>query len=141
VTRISKIKAFRRGGFAIAVLAAALMVPAQAAMAGENCSQTRTDPTQAQYCSVAGVHGEGGNKPANNQGNEPTASNNSEPTPTTVTPAAVDGEAVQATTAEESGSSLPFTGLDVGILVLVAAGLTGTGLLLRRLTGSGAIRS
>jgi hypothetical protein len=141
VIGISNIKAFRRGGLAAVVLAAALMVPAQAAMAGENCSQTRSDPTQAQYCEVAGVQGEGGNKPANNQGNEPATTNNSEPTGTTVTPAAVGDEAVQATTAEESGGSLPFTGLDVGILVLVAAGLTGTGLLLRRLTGSGAIRS
>jgi hypothetical protein len=141
VTRISKIKAFRRGGLVIAVLAVALMVPAQAAMAGENCSQTRSDPTQAQYCSVAGVHGEGGNKPADEKGSRPTTGNSSEPVETTVTPAAVNDEAVQATTAEESGGSLPFTGLDVGILVLVAAGLTGTGLVLRRLTGSGAARS
>ncbi len=137
MTRISKIKAVRRGGLAIAVLVAALMLPAQAAMAGQNCSQTRTDPTASQYCSVAGVHtsGENGNHPTNSNGNEPAS------TDATVTPASTGVEAVEGTSAEESGGSLPFTGLDVGILVLVAAGLTGTGLVLRRLTGSGALRS
>ena len=140
MTVISKIKAVRRGGLAIVVLAAALSAPAQAAIAGENCSQTQTDPTAAQYCSVAGVHtsGQNGNKPAN-QGNKP-ASTGSEPT-TTVTPVAVDGNAVQATTAEESGGTLPFTGLDVGILALVAVALAGTGFALRRFTGAGAVRS
>ena len=48
-----------------------------------------------------------------------------------------------ATTAVESSSSgsLPFTGLDVGILAIVAVALTGTGLLLRRLTAHGVTRS
>jgi hypothetical protein len=149
VTVISKIKAVRRGGLAIAVLVAALMVPAQAAMAGEDCSQTRTDPTAAQYCSVAGTHasGENGNKPndAAKNGVEgvQSGSESSPGTEATVTPAPAPAsvEAVEGTTAEESGGSLPFTGLDVGILALVAIGLAGTGLLLRRLTGSGAVRN
>jgi hypothetical protein len=41
---------------------------------------------------------------------------------------------------EASGSELPFTGLDVMTLLALAAVLTGTGLVLRRLTSPGAGR-
>ena len=36
---------------------------------------------------------------------------------------------------QESSGSLPFTGLDVGIVVLMGIALVGTGLVLRRSTG------
>jgi hypothetical protein len=42
---------------------------------------------------------------------------------------------------EASGDELPFTGLDAMTLLLVAAALTGTGLVLRRLTSPGGGRS
>jgi len=43
--------------------------------------------------------------------------------------------------AEDPGSELPFTGLDALTLLAVVAALTGTGLVLRRATSTGAERS
>jgi hypothetical protein len=133
VSGIKNIKTGLRGLFAMAVLAAALVVPAQA-MAQQSCSNAGSDPTASQYCSVSGVtnHGNGNHGKNGVQG----VTDEGATTPVAdVTPV--------ATTAVESSSSgsLPFTGLDVGILALVAVGLTGTGLLLRRLTAHGVGRS
>jgi hypothetical protein len=51
------------------------------------------------------------------------------------TPAATPTAAVTKTKTVSS-SSLPFTGLDVGLMALVAAGLLGLGFALRRVPGS-----
>lgn len=118
------IKTGLRAVFAIAVLAAALVLPAQA-FAKEDCSNAGSDPTQAQYCSVGAVNTGNGN-------NADTAKSVPVSDTTSSSPAAVE---------TSSSGSLPFTGLDVGILLLVAVILTGTGLALRRLTASGAHRS
>jgi hypothetical protein len=121
--RISHIKAGLRVVISMAVLAAALAIPVQAS-AQTNCANAGSDPTAAQYCSISGVQtgdGNGPNKVKNVAVTTPSGT------------AAVE-------TSSSSGS-LPFTGLDVGILLLVAAVLTGTGLALRRLTASGAHRS
>jgi hypothetical protein len=49
------------------------------------------------------------------------------------------GGAVEATTTTASnsgGGALPFTGLEVGLIALLGAGLVGTGFLVRRLSRS-----
>ena len=122
-----KFKPGFRALLATAVLVAALAIPAQAAVAQQtNCSSG--DPTASQYCDVSGVNtGSSGNGPT-------TEAAQTEGATPTVTP-------VAATTVESSGSTLPFTGLDVGILVLVAAGLGAAGFVLRRLTASGVPRA
>jgi cobalamin biosynthesis Mg chelatase CobN len=144
VTGISNIKALRRGGLAIAsiLLVAAFALPGSA-MAGE-CSQANSDPTAAQYCSPAGVHENGNNeggpeqgvKGANEEGSNGPTSNG--PTTEAAEPSVAVEEApsVEAAAVQESSSSssLPFTGLDVGILAIVAVALGATGLVLRRLT-------
>lgn len=132
---IKNIKTGLRGLLAMAVLAAALAVPAQA-MAQQSCSNAGSDPTAAQYCSVSGATNHGNGNHGKNGVNAADESGTTTPTPVAdVTPS---GEsAVQ----ESSSGSLPFTGLDVGILAIVAVALTGTGLLLRRLTASGVTRS
>jgi hypothetical protein len=117
-----------RGGIAIAVLAAAVALPAQAA-AQNDCSKSHSDPTAAQYCPQSNVLNE------DTTGNSPSTSE----TAPVATPVSSPETAPVATSS--SGGSLPFTGLDVGILVLAAALLTGTGLLLRRLTAPGAPKS
>lgn len=116
-----------------ALLAAALLLPGSA-LAGE-CSHPNSDPTAAQYCSPAGTHENGNNGGNEEQGvageNESSGGEGGE-TPVTVEPASTaEAEAVQESS---SGSSLPFTGLDVGVLAIVALLLAGTGLLLRRLS-------
>jgi hypothetical protein len=77
------------------------------AMATSNNCST-SDPTASQYCPPTKVIGSG------------SASGT----------AAVQG-------ASTSGSSLPFTGLDVISLLAIAAALTGAGLVLRRLSAGG----
>lgn len=138
MTGISKIKAVRRGGLAVfaALLAAAFLMPSSALAQG-SCDQANSDPTQAQYCPPAGNH-ENGNSGNENQG-VAGANESSGETPVTVEPAStVEAEAVAETS---SGSSLPFTGLDVGVLAIVALLLAGTGLLLRRLSAPRDTRS
>lgn len=117
------IRAGLRAVFASALLVGALALPSQA-LAEETCSNATTDPTANQYCSVGGVDegGEAGKNKANDNGGESV-------------PASVETSSGTAGV-ESSGSSLPFTGLDVAILLMVAALLTGTGLALRRLTGA-----
>ena len=131
MTRISKMKAVRRGGLAVfaALLAAAFLMPSAALAKGE-CSHANSDPTAAQYCPPAGTH-ESGNSGNEEQGVAGESESSGE-TPVTVEPASTaEAEAVQETS---SSSSLPFTGLDVGVLAIVALLLAGTGLLLRRLS-------
>jgi hypothetical protein len=144
---MTNIKPGLRALLATAVMVAALAIPAQSAFAANDCSG---GATASQYCQVKGVNTGSNNGPGNkgvqgthqgNQGNGPTteAANADSGTPTAttaVTPTAVETEAVQS-----SGSTLPFTGLDVGILALVAAALVGAGLVLRRMTATEVPRS
>lgn len=113
-----------RAVFATALLVGALALPAQA-LAEETCSNATSDPTANQYCSVGGVNegGEAGKNQANPNDGESV-------------PASVETSSGTAGVEDEGGSSLPFTGLDVAILLMVAALLTGTGLALRRMTGA-----
>ena len=96
---------------ALAILSLALLALPGQAFAGDPCS----DATEAQYanetqqCLGAGLgSGGGGGQPA-------------------------ERVAVPAST----GPSLPFTGLDVAALAVVALALTGTGVVLRRLATIG----
>jgi hypothetical protein len=110
VTATSEFKIGLRAVIAIAVLAAAFVLPTQAF--ADSCSHAGSDPTAAQYCSSTVVV------------------NETPPTPTpTPTP-------VPVSTSTSSGS-LPFTGLDLAGLVAAAAVLTGTGLALRRIASTG----
>jgi hypothetical protein len=124
------------------LLAAAFLLPSSA-LATSQCSNANSDPTEAQYCGPAGIH-EGGTNHHGAQGvkgaQESSSGTPSTGTPTTVeaVPTTVEAEAVQETS---SSNSLPFTGLDVGVLAIVALALGATGLLLRRLTGPRDARS
>lgn len=107
-----------RAAIAIAMLAAAFVLPTQASAA--SCSNS--DPTAAQYCSSEVVTEE-------TPPTSPTTTSTPESTPATAasTPAP----------AAASSGSLPFTGLDLAALIAAAAVLTGTGLALRRISSSG----
>jgi len=133
---MTNIKTGLRALFATAVLTAAFAIPAQSALAQSNCSSG--GPTAAMYCQVQGVNTGSNDKGTNDRGNGPVvkAATAEGSTPVETTPTAVDRATVKS-----SGSTLPFTGLDVGILVLVAAALGGAGLVLRRLTASEVPRS
>jgi hypothetical protein len=122
VTGTSHIKSGLRVGIAMVALAAAFVLPAQA-LAQTNCANADSDPTAAQYCSVSGVQTGGGGPEVKNVS------------------ASIAPQSGTAAVETSSSGSLPFTGLDVGILLLVAAVLTGTGLTLRRLTAPGVHRS
>jgi hypothetical protein len=126
VTGAVDIRTGLRAVFAIAALSAAFVLPAQAFAQDNNCSNAQSDPTAAQYCPQSAILG-------SNSGASNTPSSTG--TPSVATPSATHAVAVSS-----AGGSLPFTGLDVGTLVLAAAILTGTGLVLRRLTASGAHR-
>lgn len=135
---ISKIKAVRRGGLTIAsgvLLVAAFALPSTALAKGE-CSKANSDPTAAQYCSPAGTHG--GNNSAVKGASGAGGNETSPATEVSVEPAPAT-EATAVT--ESSSSSLPFTGLDVGVLAAVAVALAGTGLFLRRLSAPRDTRS
>ena len=100
---------------ALAALSLALVaLPGQAFAGQQECAKASSDATDGQYCNQvqsiqAGLGSGGGGKPAQ-QVAVPTAS---------------------------SGPSLPFTGLDVAALAVVALALTGTGVALRRLATIG----
>jgi hypothetical protein len=101
-----------QGFIALSVLSLALLALPGQALASNPCS----DATQSQYaspakqCLAAGLGaGGGGGQPAENV----------------------------AVPASSSGPSLPFTGLDVAALAIVALALTGTGVVLRRLATIG----
>lgn len=100
---------------ALATLSLALLaLPGQAFAGDTNCAKASSDATDGQYCPPvqsieAGLGaGEGGG-----------------PAEKVAVPAA------------SSGPSLPFTGLDVAALAVVAMALTGTGVVLRRLATIG----
>ena len=99
-----------QGFFALAILSLVLLALPGQALAGDPCN----DATQNQYakpakqCLAAGLGAGGGGQPAQRV-------------------------AVPAS----SGPSLPFTGLDVAALAVVALALTGTGVVLRRLATIG----
>ena len=113
-SRTKRVARSLKATLALAVLSGALfMVPSQA-FAGDPCSDT----VQAQYaqetqqCLAAGLgSGKGG-------GGAPA-------------------EKVAVPVETASGPSLPFTGLDVAALAVVALALTGTGVVLRRLATIG----
>jgi hypothetical protein len=111
-----------KGALALAALSLALVALPGQAFATEQCSNANQDATEGQYCTPtqslqAGIgSGGGGGKPAQ-QVAVPAAS---------TVPAA-----------ESTGPSLPFTGLDVAALAVVALALTGTGVVLRRLATIG----
>jgi hypothetical protein len=99
---------------ALAALSLALVALPGQAFAGQECSKASSDATDGQYCNQvqsiqAGLGSGGGGGPAQ-QVAVPEAS---------------------------SGPSLPFTGLDVAALAVVALALTGTGVVLRRLATIG----
>jgi hypothetical protein len=100
----------RLGGLALLVVIAAVAVAPATALAQDALS----NPSAAQYQPQSQVQGTTTN--GSNDGNGPVAAN----TPNTGLKSNV--------------GSLPFTGLDVIVLAVVAAGLLGTGLVLRRLS-------
>jgi hypothetical protein len=112
-----------RGLIALVALSAMLALPAtasaQAIGAGDDCTPTDSQyapPTDVLECDdVQGGGDEGGE----------------------VAGLSASGE----DPVEASGDELPFTGLDAMTLLAVAAALTGTGLVLRRLTSPGGGRS
>ncbi len=120
MTATSHIRTGLRAAIATAVLATALVLPAQA-FAGNDCSNVGSDPTQAQYCPPSAAEAGGGNAGTGTLVSTPSPS-----------PSSAGTEAVST-----SGGSLPFTGLDLAALLAVAAVLTATGLALRRLSASG----
>ena len=112
-----------RGLIALVALSAMFALPAtasaQAISAGEDCTPTDAQyahPTEVLQCDdVQGGGDEGGE---------------------------VAGVSASGTDpVEASGDELPFTGLDALTLLAVAAALTGTGLVLRRLATPGGERS
>lgn len=100
---------------ALAALSLALVaLPGQAFAGQQECSNANQDATDGQYCTPvqslqAGLGSGGGGGPAQKV----------------------------AVPAASSGPSLPFTGLDVAALAVVALALTGTGVVLRRLATIG----
>jgi hypothetical protein len=132
VTGKTNIKTGLRAGFASAALVAAFVLPAQAIAADSDCVNAGTDPTAAQYCSVSGAQTGGGENSPTTQSEPQSESQGAE----TSSPAPVETSGNASVDTSGQGS-LPFTGLDVGILLLVAMVLLGTGLALRRLTASG----
>ncbi len=104
-----------KGILALAALSLALVALPGQAFAGQDCSSSQSSSVDDQYCNQvqslqAGLgSGGGGGGPA---------------------------ERV-AVPAASSGPSLPFTGLDVAALAVVALALTGTGVVLRRLATIG----
>lgn len=107
---------FRRlAAVAIAVIAvAAISVPAAALAA---------DPTADQYGSQLQTLSAGTSGTQTPGGGAPSSTGTSPATPAAGAPSATDSS---------GGGSLPFTGLDIGLLAAVAAGLAVAGFMLRR---------
>lgn len=106
-----------------AVIACLALVLPGAAMA-------EVSPTQDAYSGVAGQQENGGNNggPSGESGTEANTTSPTVEAVATESPAPV----VQSETTETSSGSLPFTGLEVGIMALVALGLIAGGALLFR---------
>lgn len=108
-----------RGLLALVALSAMFALPAtasaQAIGAGEDCT-----PTDAQYAPPTDILECEGVQGGDDDGGE------------------IAGVSASGTDpVEASGDELPFTGLDAMTLLAIAAALTGTGLVLRRLTSPG----
>jgi hypothetical protein len=91
----------------LAVICAVLAVPGTA---------LATSPSQDAYSGVAGAHQNG-------------------TTPPSVDAAAVEVGPVSETEVQSAGSTLPFTGLEVGLIALVGVALLGGGVVMYRLHG------
>lgn len=105
--------------FSIAILAAISVFVLPAAALANSGQQGYSGPNSA----VAGVTG-GGNGPSSGS-----------PSPAVETaPVVEEAPVVAAAEVETSGSTLPFTGLDVGVIALAGIVLLGMGFLLRRYT-------
>jgi hypothetical protein len=90
-------------------------------------------PTQDAYGGVAGQQDHGGNSGDN--GNKPAQESNSpESEVLGATAESAPVAAVETVATPESSSSLPFTGLEVGIIALVGVFLIGGGAVLYRVT-------
>lgn len=106
-------KTKKRTGLRMAILTVAVTAAfALPAQALASNDCSSSDPTDSQYCVPTKVIGSGGGEPSGS-----------------------------VSVKSASSSSLPFTGLDVISLLAIAAALTGTGLVLRRLTVGGGERS
>ena len=81
-------------------------------------------PTSDAYSGVAGVHQSGGNTPPSN--GVDAATEESAPVAAEVAPVSEEEVAT-------AGSTLPFTGLNVGLLAVVGLGLVGGGIVLYRM--------
>jgi hypothetical protein len=97
---------------ALAALSLALVALPGQAFAGRHCAKASSDATDHQYCTPV-------------QALQAGLGSGSAPAQRVAVPAA------------SSGPSLPFTGLDVAALAVVALALTGTGVVLRRLATIG----
>jgi hypothetical protein len=97
---------------ALAALSLALVALPGQAFAGHKCAKASSDATDHQYCTPV-------------QSLQAGLGSGSGPAQKVAVPAA------------SSGPSLPFTGLDVAALAVVALALTGTGVVLRRLATIG----
>lgn len=87
-------------------------------------------PTQDAYGGVAGQQEEGGN--GGNNGANQTSPSQSESTAPEVVAETTPVPSVEAVATTESGSSLPFTGLEVGVIALAGLFLVGGGAVLYR---------
>lgn len=123
MTHTSKTSKALLGLIALAALTAMFALPAaasaQAIGAGEDCT-----PTDAQYAPPTDILECDDVQGGGDEGGE------------------VAGLSASGTDpVEASGDELPFTGLDALTLLAIAAALTGTGLVLRRLAAPGAGRN
>jgi hypothetical protein len=91
-------------------------------------------PTQDAYGGVAGQQEEGGNggNHGNNAANQTSPAQDESSAPEVV--AETETVPVEAVAATESGGSLPFTGLEVGVIALAGLFLVGGGAVLYRLS-------
>jgi hypothetical protein len=106
--------------FSIAILAAISILVLPAAASANSGQQGYSGPNSA----VSGVTSSGGNGPSSGS-----------PSPAVETaPVVEEAPTVAAAEVESSGSTLPFTGLDVGVIALAGVVLLGMGFLLRRYT-------
>lgn len=124
-----------RGVMAIALLAAALILPAHAS-ASNACSHAGSDPTAAQYCSPSHVEtmhtsecsnsGSGANGGSGSSGSESQSCSSSE----------VEVSSASGGESTSSSGSLPFTGFDAVALLAAALALAAAGFALRRLSSA-----
>jgi hypothetical protein len=105
--------------FSIAILAAISVLVVPAAASANSGQQGYSGPNSA----VAGVSG----------GNGPS-SGSAAPAEVETAPVVEEAPTVAAAEVESSGATLPFTGLDVGVIALAGIVLLGMGFLLRRYT-------